>query len=259
MALQALRRPPRASSAGAWRSAPSPGRRWRRRPRWPPCRARRGCWRRGIRPPPPASVGMLAPSATHDAAVRRAASWRPRRRSRSAVAQGSATSHGHVPGPLSVEVTRRRTCSAYSRMRPRRSFFSSITQASFSASMPSGSNDRAVRVGERDRPCRRAGCTFSTAYCATLPEPETAHALAREGLAARLEHLLGEVDRAVAGRLGADQRAAPAEPFAGEHAGELVAPASCTGRRGSRSRARRRRCRRPARRCSVRCGGTARS
>ena len=47
--------------------------------------------------------------------------------------------------------------------------------------------------------------------------------LALETVAAGGEHLLGEVDGAVAGRLGPDQRAAPAERLAGEHAGELVA------------------------------------
>jgi hypothetical protein len=43
-----------------------------------------------------------------------------------------------------------------------------------------------------------------------------------EGLAAGLEHLVGEEGRAVAGRLGAHQRAAPAQALAGEHPG-LVA------------------------------------
>ena len=37
-----------------------------------------------------------------------------------------------------------------------------------------------------------------------------------------LEHFLGEVHAAVAGRLGTDQRAAPVDALAGEHAGELV-------------------------------------
>ena len=58
---------------------------------------------------------------------------------------------------------------------------------------------------------------------ATLPEPETTHALARRTtVAAGLEHLLGEEDGAVAGGLGAHQRAAPGEALAGEDAG-LVA------------------------------------
>ncbi len=48
------------------------------------------------------------------------------------------------------------------------------------------------------------------------------HALALEILAAGLQHALDEIDRAVAGRLGAHLRAAPGEALAGEHAG-LVA------------------------------------
>src|SRR6185436_12904832 len=48
-------------------------------------------------------------------------------------------------------------------------------------------------------------------------------ALATQVLAARAEHRLDEVDAAVAGRLGTDQRAAPGAALAGEHAGELVA------------------------------------
>ena len=39
----------------------------------------------------------------------------------------------------------------------------------------------------------------------------------------RRQHLRGEVDGAVAGRLGTDQRAAPVQALAGENAGELVA------------------------------------
>src|SRR5690606_40393911 len=49
--------------------------------------------------------------------------------------------------------------------------------------------------------------------------------LAGEGLGAGLEHFLGEIDRAVAGGLGADERAAPLEALAGEHAGEFVGDA----------------------------------
>ena len=62
-------------------------------------------------------------------------------------------------------------------------------------------------------------------YWATLPRAGDEAGLALEGLAAGGEHLLGEVDRAVAGGLGTDQRAAPVEALAGEHADELVADA----------------------------------
>ena len=51
------------------------------------------------------------------------------------------------------------------------------------------------------------------------------HALALEGLAGGLEHLVNEVAQAVAGGLGAHQRAAVAQALAGEHAVELVADA----------------------------------
>src|SRR6185503_6150532 len=48
------------------------------------------------------------------------------------------------------------------------------------------------------------------------------HALAAQILAARAQHRLDEVDTAVAGGLGPDQRAAPGAALAGEHASELV-------------------------------------
>ena len=51
------------------------------------------------------------------------------------------------------------------------------------------------------------------------------HALALEGLAGGLEHLVGEVAQAVAGGLGAGQGAAVAQALAGEHAVEFVADA----------------------------------
>ena len=65
--------------------------------------------------------------------------------------------------------------------------------------------------------------SFSTVYWATLPLPETRQVLPSSDLAAGREHLGREVDAAVAGRLRADQRAAPVQALAGEHAGELVA------------------------------------
>ena len=60
--------------------------------------------------------------------------------------------------------------------------------------------------------------TFSMAYWATLPEPETRTVLPLNDLPRVVEHLLGEVDAAVAGRLGTDERAAPVQALAGEHA-----------------------------------------
>ena len=48
------------------------------------------------------------------------------------------------------------------------------------------------------------------------------HRLAVDAVADILEHVLQEIDRAVAGRFGADQAAAVLQALAGEHAGELV-------------------------------------
>ena len=49
--------------------------------------------------------------------------------------------------------------------------------------------------------------------------------LAGQILALGGEHVGEEIDRAVTGRLGADQRTAPFQPLAGEHAGEVVGDA----------------------------------
>ena len=61
-------------------------------------------------------------------------------------------------------------------IRPRRTFFRSITYASFSRSMPSLSwmnPPESLRVtGLAPR-----SSSFSTVYCATLPEPETRQVL----------------------------------------------------------------------------------
>ena len=65
--------------------------------------------------------------------------------------------------------------------------------------------------------------SFSTVYCETLPLPETRQSLAFERVLAGLQHLVGEVDAAVAGGFRTNERAAPVQALAGEHAGELVA------------------------------------
>ena len=62
-------------------------------------------------------------------------------------------------------------------------------------------------------------------YCATLPLPGDQADLALERVVAGLQHLVGEVHAAVAGRLGTNQRSAPAHALAGQDAGELVAQA----------------------------------
>ena len=57
---------------------------------------------------------------------------------------------------------------------------------------------------------------------ATLPEPWTTTLLALEGVAGALEVLVDEVDQAVAGGLGAGERAAKGEALAREDTGPLV-------------------------------------
>ncbi len=64
---------------------------------------------------------------------------------------------------------------------------------------------------------------FSAAYWATLPEPGDRDALALETVVAGGQHVLREVNTAVAGGLGPDQAAAPVEALAGQHALEAVA------------------------------------
>ena len=67
--------------------------------------------------------------------------------------------------------------------------------------------------------------SFSTVYCETLPLPETRQSLAFERVLAGLQHFLGEVHAAVAGGFGTNQRAAPVQALAGQHAGEFIAHA----------------------------------
>ncbi len=57
---------------------------------------------------------------------------------------------------------------------------------------------------------------------ATFPAPETDHVLALDRLVDALQHVLQEVDGAVAGRLGTDQAATELEALPGEHAREMV-------------------------------------
>ena len=59
-------------------------------------------------------------------------------------------------------------------------------------------------------------------YCETLPLPETRQSLAFEGVLAGLQHFLREIHAAVAGGFRTNQRAAPVQALAGQHAGEFV-------------------------------------
>jgi hypothetical protein len=95
--------------------------------------------------------------------------------------------------------------------------------------------------------------TFSAAWVATLPEPEMTAVLPSTELPTWRQHVLQEVDRAIAGRLRADQRAAIFQALAGQHARELVGDALILAEHVADSRGLRRRCRRPARRCPRRC------
>ena len=67
--------------------------------------------------------------------------------------------------------------------------------------------------------------SFSTVYCETLPLPDTRQILPSKRFLASLQHLFREVHAAVAGGFRTNQRAAPVQAFAGQHAGELVADA----------------------------------
>src|SRR3989304_169168 len=84
-------------------------------------------------------------------------------------------------------------------MRPRRTFLSSITKRSFSSSTAS-----------RDQT-----------------------GLPLESLAPSLKHVGGEVDRAVPGRLRADERATPGNSLSREDAGELVDDPAILAEEGS--------------------------
>ena len=99
-----------------------------------------------------------------------------------------------------------------------------FTQSIFSWVMPSGSWMK-PSLSDRVSTLPPSWTIFSAAWVATLPEPEMTARLAGQILPSRLQHVLEEIDRAIAGRLGADQRAAIFEALAGQHAGELVGDA----------------------------------
>ena len=65
--------------------------------------------------------------------------------------------------------------------------------------------------------------SFSIVYCETLPLPETRHSLPSSESFLRLQHFVGEVHAAIASGFRTNQRAAPAQAFAGQDAGEFVA------------------------------------
>ncbi len=85
-----------------------------------------------------------------------------------------------------------------------------------------GEEDEAVGVGNGQH-FRAQLDGFSAAYCATLPEPEIRTRLRFKTIVAGLQHRLGEIDAAVAGRFGTDEAAAPFQTFAGQDGRKLVA------------------------------------
>ena len=84
--------------------------------------------------------------------------------------------------------------------------------------------DDARRVGQRDGLAAQIEDLLD-GVLGNVARARDQAGLALEGVVARVEHLFGEVDGAVAGGLGTDERAAPVETLAGEHADELVADA----------------------------------
>ena len=60
-------------------------------------------------------------------------------------------------------------------------------------------------------------------YCDTLPLPETRQSLPSSESFLRLQHFDGEVYAAIASGFGTNQRAAPSQAFARQHAGEFIA------------------------------------
>ena len=81
--------------------------------------------------------------------------------------------------------------------------------------------DYAVGVGDRDR-LRAQVEQLLDRVLRNVAAARNQADLAVEGFLAGLQHFLREVDAAVAGGFGTNQRAAPVQALAGEHAGELV-------------------------------------
>ena len=145
---------------------------------------------------------------------------------------------------------------AYSAIRPRRTFLSSLTHSSFSLSMPSGSwmnpeeSESVIAL-----PPRRF--MFSTAYCATLPDPDT-NAFFPYTLSWRVLSISSAkytvpypVD---SGRITAP---APRQSLPGEDARELVRQLAVLAEQVADLAAPPHRYRRPARRCGRPGGGRA--
>ena len=211
-----------APRVAGWRSAASRARTSRRRRRWPPCRGRRA------RPRPAAGA---SPS-------RWWACWRPRRRRRrpdltSAAASSSSSSFCVAHGSWRSRrrpPTRRRPGHECRRL-PATRGVRGDGQALDLAGLPTSSgevdaglvDDVPGRVGAADDVSAPSFCAFSIGVLGRrCRRPTTTDAAAVERLALRREHAARRTGPSVAGRLGADERAAPGQALAGEHAG-LVA------------------------------------
>ena len=77
---------------------------------------------------------------------------------------------------------------------------------------------RSPRCPRGSAPCRRAGRSSRPRGWRRCPSPRSPRVLPARSWPSRLQHVLEEIDRAIAGRLGADQRAAIFEALAGQHA-----------------------------------------
>ena len=198
--------------------------------------------------------GMLA-LPPRPAARCRGAPARRRRRARSAwrTASRSDTECSTAAPPRG---SRTRSAPRTPGTRPRRTSFSSFSHARRSASIPVRVVDEPVRVRGRDDGGAELGQLLD-AVERDVPGAGDARGLAGNLLVPRRQHVLQEVDGAVAGRLGPHEAAAEGEALAGEDAGETVGQPHVLAEQKAESRARRRRCRPPERQCPRRCGGAA--
>ena len=142
------------------------------------------------------------------------------------VAQGSATSHltpqGRAPPPVKVAPLNSFT---YSDMRPRRLVLSTFTQLIFSWVMPSGSWMKPSESDKRQHLAAQLHDLFGGMGGDIARAGDHRRLARRRCSCLALQHVLQEIDRAIAGGLGADQAAAIFQALAGQHAGELVGDA----------------------------------
>ena len=167
---------------------------------------------------------------------------------------------GHAPRRLARSGSSRSYIRRqYSSMRPRRLRLVRLHPVDLLLGDAVGIVDEAARNPKASAPCRRVGRSSPPHGSRHCPSPRSPRSCRPGPVPSVREHVGEEVDRAIARRLGADQRAALFESLAGQHAGELVGDALVLAEHVADLARRRRRCRRPARRRRRRCGGRARS